>query len=356
MYAWPLIRPLLFRLEPERAHRLALRALELGLGPRQHGPDDPALAVEAFGRRLPNPLGLAAGFDKDARVPVAMLQAGFGFVECGSVTPQPQPGNPQPRLFRDAGSGAVINRMGFNNAGLGTFRANMAGARSSGALGVIGVNLGRNKLQTDALADYVRGAAVLAPVADYLVVNVSSPNTPGLRALQDPAALRDLIGAVQVARGAAKVPVLVKLAPDLEPADLDDLAALALETRLDGLILTNTTLARPASLPAAFAAEAGGLSGRPLLARSTQVLAAMYRRTEGRLPLIGVGGVASGADAFAKICAGASLVQLYSALVFQGPGLIARIKTELLAELHRAGFDSVAAAVGSDAEALAAGL
>lgn len=356
MHSWPLLRSLLFRLDAERAHGLVLGALSRGLGPEQHAPDPPALAVTAFGRRLPNPLGLAAGFDKDAAVPDAMLRLGFGFVECGSVTPLPQSGNPQPRLFRSAEAQAVVNRMGFNNSGLEAFARNLAAARGrSGGTGCIGINLGRNKDQADAIADYALGARRLAAHADYLVVNVSSPNTPGLRALQDPAALRDLLAAVLAARGAAKTPVLVKLAPDLEPQDIEDIARLALDSGIDGAILTNTTIARPDGLPPALAAESGGLSGRPLFARATTVLARFHRATEGRLLLLGAGGVASGADAFAKIAAGASLVQLYSALVFHGPGLIARIKAELAEELRRAGFASVQDAVGHDAERWAAG-
>lgn len=350
------IKPVLWRLDPERAHHLALWALAHGLVPAAAEPDDPRLSATAFGRRFANPIGLAAGFDKDARVWRRAGGLGFGLVEVGSVTPRPQPGNPRPRLFRLEKDRAVINRMGFNNAGVEAMAARLASRqlvsrRDDGAL-VLGINLGKNKETEDAAADYEIGARRLGPFADYMVINVSSPNTPGLRALQGKAPLAALIqrthGALAEACGAKAPPLLLKIAPDLTPQDLADIAEVALEGRLAGLIATNTTIARPSGLDARYAAEGGGLSGRPLFEPSTAILRALYRLTQGRLPIIGVGGVASGADAYAKLRAGATLVQLYSALVFEGPGLVRRIKRELLQCLERDGLHSIGEAVGLD--------
>ena len=345
-----LLGPLLRRIDPETAHGLAIRALKAGLVPAGRGDDDPALGQDLWGRRFPNPVGLAAGFDKDGEVPGPLLGLGFGFVEIGSVTPRPQPGNPRPRLFRLTGDRAVINRMGFNSAGQGAALANLRRRPGATPRGIVGVNLGRNKDSADAAADYVAGRRAFAAVADYLVVNVSSPNTPGLLALQGPAPLRALLAAVReaVAAEAVAPPLLLKIAPDLTIEDRQDIARVALETPIDGLIATNTTVDRPPDLTDPQATETGGLSGRPLLGPSTAVLADMYRLTAGRLPLIGVGGIASGADAYAKIRAGATLVQLYSALVFEGPTLIGRIKRDLLACLRADGFESVSQAVGAD--------
>lgn len=331
------------------AHRLTIRALAAGLGPRDRGPEDPILGSSLWGRRFPNPVGIAAGFDKNAEAYRAVLRLGFGFAEIGSVTPRPQAGNPKPRLFRLSEDRAVINRMGFNNDGVEAVARRLAGR---GTLpGPLGVNLGKNKDSADAAADYVRGVQALAPYADYLVVNVSSPNTPGLRALQGREPLAALIAAVKRARAetcpTAPPPLLVKIAPDLQSEDKADIAAVALASGIDGLIVSNTTLARPGSLRGADRGEAGGLSGAPLFEPSTALLAEMYRLTQGRLPLIGVGGIASGADAYAKIRAGASLVQLYSALVFEGPGLVRRIKRELAQNLRRDGFSSLSQAVGA---------
>jgi dihydroorotate dehydrogenase len=344
-----LLFPLLNLMSAERAHGLAIQALKLGLVPADGAPDAAVLRQGAFGLSFSNPLGLAAGFDKNAEVAAAMLRLGFGFVEVGTVTPRAQSGNPRPRLFRLTRDRAVINRMGFNNAGAGAMAARLAGRPRSGA-GIVGINLGKNKDQVDAAADYVAGIAALGAHADYLVVNVSSPNTPGLRALQERTQLSTLIAAVLEARNALprRPPLLLKIAPDLTEEERADIAAVALGSGLDGLIVSNTTLARPTGLDPRLAAEAGGLSGRPLRDASTAVLGDMYRRTKGLLPIIGVGGVASGADAYAKIRAGASLVQLYSALVFEGPGLVRRVKDELAALLTRDGFASVAAAVGAD--------
>jgi len=343
------IKPVLWRLDPERAHHLALWALARDLVPAAAEPDDPRLSVTALGRRFANPIGLAAGFDKDARVWRQAGRLGFGFVEVGSVTPRPQSGNPQPRLFRLEQDRAVINRMGFNNAGVEAMAARLAARPRDG---ILGINLGKNKETEDAAADYEIGARRLGPLADYMVINVSSPNTPGLRALQGKAPLATLIArthqALVEACGANPPPLLLKIAPDLTSQDLADIAEVALESRLAGLIATNTTIARPSGLEARYASEAGGLSGRPLFEPSTGVLRELYRLTQGRLPIIGVGGVASGADAYAKLRAGATLVQLYSALVFEGPGLVRRIKRELLDCLERDGLRTMAEAVGLD--------
>jgi len=346
---WSLAAPLLHALDPERAHGLALWALERGLAGAPAAAEDPALALTLWDRRFANPLGLAAGFDKDARVPVQALGLGFGFVEVGSVTPRPQAGNPRPRLFRLSEDRAVINRMGFNNAGhaAAATRLRALAARP----GPVWVNLGANKDSADPAADYALGVAAFAGLADAFVVNVSSPNTPGLRELQRVERLAGLLAGVLAARDAqAKgTPVLVKLAPDLDDAQLAEIAGAALAAPVDGAILSNTTLGRPASLRGAARAEAGGLSGRPLFELSTERLRAFRRLVGPGLPLVGVGGIDSGATAYAKIRAGASLVELYSALVFEGPGLVARIRRELSALLRRDGFSSVSDAVGVDA-------
>ncbi len=331
------------RLDPEAAHQVTVRALKAGLGPVDRSTDDAVLAVEIAGLKLPNCLGLAAGFDKNAEVPGAMLAAGFGFVECGTVTPLPQPGNPRPRLFRLSEDGAVINRLGFNNDGLEAFAANLSNRRRSG---VVGANIGANKDSADRIGDYVSGLRRLWGLADYFTANVSSPNTPGLRDLQSRAALDDLLGRLTEVRAelrgaAGGAPLFLKVAPDLQEGAVRDIAEAAEANGLDGLIVSNTTVARPAELRGAARTEAGGLSGRPLFELSTAVLARVREATGGRLPLIGVGGVASGADAYAKIRAGASAVQLYSAMVFEGPGLVRRIKRDLAARLRADGFASV---------------
>jgi dihydroorotate dehydrogenase len=341
---------LLRRLPPETAHRVTIAALtavpskwmSTGIG------EDPVLATRVFEMDFANPIGLAAGFDKNARVFHRMPGLGFGFAEIGSVTPRPQDGNPRPRLFRLSRDQAIINRMGFNNDGLLAIKARLQ-ARARGR-GVLGANLGRNKDSPDAAADYAAGAKALAPLVDYLVVNVSSPNTPGLRALQRREPLTALLAAVNAACGERKKrpPLLLKIAPDLTDADKEDIAEIALQGGVNGLIVSNTTTARPAGLASAAAKEAGGLSGRPLFALSTEVLADMYQLTRGRLPLIGVGGIASAEDAYAKIRAGASLVQLYTALVYQGPGLVGRIKRGLAERLRAEGFVRIADAVGAD--------
>jgi dihydroorotate dehydrogenase len=331
-------------LPAEDAHRTTIAALKAGLGPRAAA-EDPALVVDLAGLRLPNPVGLAAGFDKNAEVPKAMLAAGFGFVECGTVTPLPQAGNPRPRLFRLTEDQAVINRMGFNNEGLERFAANL-GRRGPG---VVGANIGANKDAADRIGDYVTGLQRLWGLADYFTVNVSSPNTPGLRALQTGAALDELLGRVAEARAGltGHAPVFLKVAPDLEAAEIEAIAEAVAAHRFDGVIVSNTTLSRPADLASSGRGETGGLSGAPLMALSTRVLGDFHAAVQGRFALIGVGGIASGADAYAKIRAGASAVQLYSALVFRGPGLVMAIRRELKARLAADGFASVAEAVGA---------
>lgn len=342
----------LHRLEPETAHRLTIRALSLGLARTRAEPDPPALMVQALGQSFANPIGLAAGFDKNAEVPDAMLGLGFGFVECGSVTPKPQDGNPRPRLFRLAQDGAVINRLGFNNQGLEAVRQRLAARR--GRPGIVGANLGANKDSPDRMQDYVAGLRTLAPLVDYVTVNISSPNTPGLRALQNRDELDDLLGRLGEARRepGLGVPLLLKVAPDLAADEVETVAAAALSHGLDGLIVGNTTIGHRSGLRGPHAGESGGLSGRPLMAPSTEVLRQFRRATAGRLLLVGTGGIASGADAYAKIRAGATLVQLYTALVYQGPGLVRRIKQDLAACLARDGFTCVAEAVGADAKAV----
>lgn len=349
MSLYAFFRSLIFALDPETAHRAAISAFRLGLV-GGGGTDDPILATRVWGLDFSSPVGLAAGFDKNAEAPDAILRSGFGFAEVGTVTPKPQAGNTRPRLFRLVADAAVVNRMGFNNQGLDTIAARLA---KRSRIGVVGANIGKNKDSADAVADYVMGATALAPMADYLVVNVSSPNTPGLRALQGREPLAQLLRAVKAARdgavkGAIKPPLLVKIAPDLAEEDLLDIAEVAAAVPVDGLIATNTTVARPASLKDPRREESGGLSGRPLFEPSTRVLARLYTLTGGKIPLIGVGGVGSGADAYAKIRAGASLVQLYTALVYEGPGLIDAIKRDLAHCLRRDGFSSLAAAVGAD--------
>jgi len=345
---YPLARPLLRALPPEAAHRLTLAGIAAGFAGRAHVADPPILAQNLWGRAFPNPIGIAAGFDKDARVHEALLRLGFGFVEVGTVTPRAQPGNPKPRVFRLDEDRALINRFGFNSAGLELVIPRLT--PRDRAAGIVGVNLGRNRDSADAVADYAEGVRRAAPLADYLVVNVSSPNTPGLRDLQARSALETLLQRLIAVRAdtGIEVPLLVKIAPDLTAEEGADIAAVALAAGIDGIIVANTTIARPTELRSRAAGEAGGLSGSPLFARWTELLVEMYRLTGGRLPLIGVGGVASATDAYAKIRAGASLVQLYTALVFAGPALLGEIKTGLATLLRRDGFASVADAVGTD--------
>jgi dihydroorotate dehydrogenase len=347
-----LARPLLRALDPEDAHALVMRALPLA--PAWPFADPPALAVEACGLKFPNPLGVAAGLDKDGLVFAPLLRLGFGFAEVGTVTPRPQPGNPRPRLFRLEADEAVINRLGFNNEGFDAMRRRLAGRGA----GIVGVNLGANKDAHDRVADYVAGIEAFGGLASYCTINVSSPNTPGLRDLQQKSALDALLARVMEARervaAGRRVPVLLKIAPDLALPDLDDVVAVARGRRVDGMIISNTTVGRPKHLRDRAAAEEGGLSGRPLFALSTRMLAETFVRVDRAFPLIGVGGVDSGAAAFAKIKAGATLVQLYTALVFRGLGLIGEIKGEMMRLLRREAYENVSAAVGAEAAACTA--
>ena len=338
--------PILRLLPPETAHRATILAMRFGLAGGQGKADDPILTIRRFGLTFPNPVGLAAGFDKNVEVPEAALRLGFGFAEFGTVTPLAQPGNPRPRIFRLPEQQAVINRLGFNNGGLEA-AATRAEALRKRPPGIVGGNIGKNKDQIDAVADYAAGAARLSPLVDYLTVNVSSPNTPGLRALQGRAQLTELLAAVQGAR-TAPVPVLVKIAPDLTEQDLEDIIRAVIDTQVAGIIVSNTTIERPANLPPELAMETGGLSGVPLFGPSTAMLRRAYRLAGDAIPLVGVGGIASADDAYAKIRAGASLVQLYTALVYQGPGLVHRIKHGLAARLRADGFARLEDAIGAD--------
>ncbi|MBS7809495.1 quinone-dependent dihydroorotate dehydrogenase [Roseococcus pinisoli] len=340
------LMPLMRGLDAETAHRAALRLLALGLAGRDSGPDAPNLATRALGLGFSNPIGLAAGFDKDATAILPLLRLGFGFVEAGTVTPRPQAGNPRPRLFRLTEDQAVINRMGFNNAGLDEYLGRLKGL-SLPLPGVLGANVGVNKEGADPERDYPALCRSVAPHADYVTINVSSPNTPGLRDLQGEERLAAILAAVNPP-GVGK-PVLVKLAPDLAEDALAPIVEVCVAAGVAGLIISNTTIARPASLRSPLKGEAGGLSGAPLFERSTEMLARAYRIADGRLVLIGAGGVSSGEQAYRKIRAGASLVQLYSAFAYGGPALIGRIKRELSALLARDGFPSVADAVGTEA-------
>jgi dihydroorotate dehydrogenase len=349
--------PLLRWFDPEDAHRMAIQGLRL-LPPMRSRPDDSKLAVRAFGLNFPNPIGMAAGFDKSAEAPDALLRLGFGFVEIGSVTPKPQAGNPRPRLFRLERDEAVINRMGFNNDGADAVLRRLA-SRAHLA-GIVGVNVGANKDSADRVADYVKLIEAFAPVASYFTVNVSSPNTPGLRNLQQSAALDELLAKVidareRVRKNAGDSPVLLKIAPDLSLAELDDVVHIARSRRVDGMIVANTTLARPSTLRETNRArEQGGLSGRPLFRLSTRMVAETYVRAEGAFPLIGVGGIDSGGAALTKIRAGASLIQLYSSLIYKGLGLIEDIKNDLSSTLLRTGRDSLSEIVGADAATITA--
>jgi dihydroorotate dehydrogenase len=354
----PWSQRLLHRLEPEAAHLAALSALRLGLAPMPQPFDDPILSTRVWDLDFASPIGLAAGFDKDAEVIDPMLRAGFGFVEAGSVTPQPQPGNPKPRLYRLTEDRAVINRFGFNSQGLDAYVERLrARARTGRARGIVGANVGKNKETVDGAADYVTGVRAVAGLADYLVCNISSPNTPGLRGMQARAPIEDLLRRVLEARGEATPagrrppPLLAKVGPDLDEQQVQDIAEVALSTGVDGLVIGNTTIERPPGLTSRDATQDGGLSGAPLLPRANACLAAFARATGGRLPIIGCGGVASGADAYAKIRCGASLVQLYSALVFYGLPLVNQIKRELADLLRRDGFTSLGDAVGADLRA-----
>ena len=365
-----LLRPLLRTLDPEDAHGITLKMLKFAplLGTAR---DDKRLAVRAFALNFPNPVGMAAGFDKNAEVPDALLRLGFGFVEVGTITPLPQAGNPRPRVFRLEADGGVINRLGFNSQGADAVLKRLAARAGAPSLpapatgggwgaGIVGINVGANKDTPDRVADYVRLIERFASVASYVAVNVSSPNTPGLRDLQQAAMLDDLLARVvdareRVVENAGPTPVLLKIAPDLSLSDLDDIVGIARSRRVDGMIVSNTTLSRPPGLrEPEMAKQAGGLSGRPLFPLATRMLAETYVRVEDVFPLIGAGGIDSGAAALAKFRAGASLVQLYSALIFRGLGLVAEIKAALLAALDGDRLDNLNDLVGTDAAAVTA--
>ena len=332
---------ILRNLDPETAHGLAITALKTVPLPGAPA-DDPILRTQIAGLDLPNPIGLAAGLDKNGEALHGLSRLGFGFVECGSVTPKPQPGNPKPRLFRLSEDRAIINRMGFNNAGLEAFADNLSRRPNA----VVGANLGANKDTEDKAADYVAGLQRLAGLSDYFTINISSPNTPGLRALQGREQLDDLLGRINEAR-TTPAPVFLKIAPDLTSAEIAMIVEAALAHRIDALIVSNTTLDRPDSLTSRDRAEAGGLSGAPLTGRALAVLKDAAAASEGRLPLIGVGGIGSGQDAWDRIRAGASAVQVYSALIYQGPGLVGRINRDLAARLRAEGFASITEAASA---------
>jgi dihydroorotate dehydrogenase len=343
MAPYSLFRRLIFGLDAERAHSATIAAMKLI--PKRRPPTFAgSVSTKVAGLAFPSPVGLAAGFDKDGQVSAAMLGLGFGFVEVGTVTPRPQGGNPKPRLFRLSEDEAVINRLGFNNRGQRAAAARLATRDRS--LGVVGINIGANKDSTDRIADYAAGVRAMAPLADYLTVNISSPNTPGLRDLQAGGELVELLSAVADARSGG-VPIFLKVAPDLQAGDHDRIVRTAVDGEIDALIVANTTLSRPA-LRSKFADQAGGLSGAPLKSLALDQLRLFRSASGGQLPLIAAGGIASADDAWARIIAGASLVQLYSALVYHGPGLALRIATGLAAILEREGLPTIADAVGTE--------
>jgi dihydroorotate dehydrogenase len=346
--AHDLLSPMLRTLDPETAHSLAISALRHGLGPRNRADAHPSLGIDLAGLNLSNPIGLAAGFDKNAETPDAMLAAGFGFVECGTVTPRAQSGNPRPRVFRLTQDEAVINRLGFNNEGLAPFVARLQRRLRKG---IVGANVGANKDTSDKAADYVAGLAEVWAYADYVTINISSPNTPGLRGLQEKGALDDLLARIHAAREPlvavhGRRPVFLKVAPDIDDSAVGDIATLAQRYALDGLIVSNTTITRPDTLISASRTETGGLSGKPLFDPSTRVLRQFYAAIGPRMPLIGVGGVSDGKSALAKIKAGARAVQLYTALIYRGPGLAKKIADDLALRLKAEGFANVKDAVG----------
>ena len=338
-------------LPAERAHKTTIKALKAGLGPSAAKTPLPELVTEVGGLTLPNPVGLAAGFDKDCEVPDAMLAAGFGFVECGTVTPRPQLGNPKPRLFRLTEDQAVINRMGFNNGGLEVFKSRLVKRQNKN--GIIGANLGANKDSTDRVGDYVAGLKAIWGLSDYFTINISSPNTPGLRDLQNEQAMDELLGRLTEARAEltgdkSGYPMFLKVAPDVDMGEIERIVSQACTYGMNAIIVSNTTIARPDTLRSAHKGEGGGLSGAPLFEPSTEVLKEFYAAAAGKIDLIGVGGISNGAQAYAKIRAGAKAVQLYSALVFKGPGLVTEINQDLIARLKADGFNSISEAVGQN--------
>ncbi|GBF25364.1 dihydroorotate dehydrogenase [bacterium MnTg02] len=348
-----LARPLLNSLGPETAHELTLRLLEKGVYRRQRRPDDPRLHQEFWNLRFRNPIGIAAGFDKDGRVPDALIKLGFGFVEVGTVTPAPQLGNPKPRVFRLAEEHAVVNRLGFNSQGRTAVHKRL---EQRSRTGVLGVNIGANKDSPNRTEDYVEGVGAFADVADYFTVNISSPNTPGLRELQDPEHLNALLSWLFAARGALMEagehwrPILVKLSPDIGDQDLPSVINCLTANDIDGIVIANTTIAREGLPDSKYKHETGGLSGRPLFNKSTRMLARVYRMTEGKIPLIGVGGIDSGETALTKIEAGASLLQIYTGLIYEGPDLLKRIKRKLIAHMDALGYNDISEVVGQKAE------
>ncbi|NUR46003.1 MAG: quinone-dependent dihydroorotate dehydrogenase [Sphingomonas sp.] len=344
MSLYRIIRPLAFALDAETAHRMTIAALK-PLRPASGPHFDPALTVDVAGLLFPSPVGLAAGFDKDGEVPHAMLRLGFGFVEVGTLTPRPQQGNPKPRLFRLAEDRAVINRMGFNNRGAAAAAKRLGAHRTR--YGIIGANIGANKDSEDRIADYVAGVRTMAPVAEYLTINISSPNTPGLRQLQDEGALNALLGAISEARPKDGPPIFLKVAPDLGEGEPDQIVRVALQHDVDAIIVSNTTVSRP-PLKSRYASEAGGLSGAPLKTLALKALRDFRSASGGEIPLIGVGGIANADDAWERIRAGASLVQLYTAMVYEGPHIGARIARGLAERVKQAGFSNIAEAVGTD--------
>ncbi len=349
MSYYALLRPLLFRLSAENAHHAAIFALKHNLIPAQPSMPRSILQQQLFGLSFTNPVGLAAGFDKNAEAVKGLQRQGFGFLELGTVTPLPQEGNAKPRIFRLEQDEAVINRLGFNNKGLEVYCANLSHWERSKEVKIpLGANIGKNKDTAEALDDYLLCLEAVAPMADYITINISSPNTAGLRDLQERHQLEKLLGGLIEKRDsfAKRVPLLLKIAPDLSKDDTADIAAIALEKNIDGLIISNTTIQRPLTLRSNHRQEKGGLSGKPLLHPSTIMLADLYRLTEGKIPLVGVGGISSGLDAYQKIRAGASLVQLYSALVYQGFDLVTRINRDLAWLLAKDGFTSITDAIG----------
>lgn len=348
------VRPILFKISPETAHNFATFALSHFPFPYGKAFEDPILKVTLWERNFPNPTGIAAGFDKNAEIIAPCFKFGFGFTETGTVTPKPQAGNPKPRIFRNPRTLSAINRMGFPNIGLKSFKANITRfiERKPRPQGIVGINISINKEQTNPIKDYVPLVRHLGPLADFLVVNVSSPNTPGLRDLQKIEHLGPLLDAIIKERDkscrASAPPLLVKLAPDIEDKDKEGIAEILLQSGIDGLVLTNTTYDRPEHLDPSFASETGGLSGEPIKEKSTRFIRDFYRLTQGKLPIIGVGGIASGKDAYEKIKAGASLIELYTAMVYEGPWIVNKINKELAALLKADGYNSISDAVGAD--------
>lgn len=353
-FLYKVARSALFKADPEKAHSMTLQAMRSGAYPKKASAIDDALIQEVLGFRFPNPVGLSAGFDKNAEVIEPVLKMGFGFTEVGTVTPKPQDGNPKPRIFRDIENEAVINRMGFPNGGVEVFAENFAAFQKKRAqiAGIVGINIGMNKTQTEPALDYAALITRFAKDADYLTINISSPNTPGLRNLQSRGPLLELLDAVKAARAEVTddtpTPILVKFAPDLSDEQIDELCGSVIDAGIEGVIVGNTTLDRPDFLSDGFRDEAGGLSGKPLTEKSTRVIGKFYKHLKGVMPIIGVGGISNADDAYAKIKAGASLVQLYTGLIYQGPNIASDINHGLLKLLRDDGYEHISQAVGAD--------